>query len=255
MAGQDGDRGCRETERRTDRMIGIQQLEGNTRAAVLLLVVIAIALCGAMLADKLSLGIAVASVLPSSFSPSALSAPRSPCTCSFFHAPGAPAVRRGRDEVMRDRGRGVALRADDILIATIGLSWFLRVAINKDLGFFLRTPLNVPIAVYFIICIVATVHGYYLMNPLNPMVGFFFILKYFEYFLVYFMAVNHLREKEQIRRFLIAMLWSVSCSASLPSPRSPTWSASPHPSKARRGSPTRWGAISCSCSPWSSASS
>ena len=43
-------------------MIGIQQLEGNTRAAVLLLVVIAIAACGAMLADKLSLGIAVASV-------------------------------------------------------------------------------------------------------------------------------------------------------------------------------------------------
>jgi len=112
----------------------------------------------------------------------------------------------GSDDIAAARGRGVDLRADDILIATIGLSWFLRVSINKELGLFLRTPLNIPIAVYFIICIVATVHGYYLMRRLNPMVGFFFILKYFEYYLIYFMAVNHLREKEQIRRFLIAML-------------------------------------------------
>lgn len=44
-------------------MIETQQLEGNTRAAVFLLVAVAIALCGAMLANKLSLGIAVASVL------------------------------------------------------------------------------------------------------------------------------------------------------------------------------------------------
>ena len=43
------------------------------------------------------------------------------------------------------------------------------------------------------------------------MVGFFFILKYFEYYLIYFMAVNHLREKEQIRRFLIAMLIVCFC--------------------------------------------
>ena len=188
-------------------MIGIQQLEGNTRAAVYLLVVIAIAACGAMLADKLSLGIAVASVFAIIiFTVSFVSTETALYMLIFAMLLGPQLSVGGGDEITAARGRGVDLRADDILIATIGLSWFLRVAINKELGFFLRTPLNIPIAVYFIICIVATVHGYYLMRRLNPMVGFFFILKYFEYYLIYFMAVNHLREKEQIRRFLIAML-------------------------------------------------
>ncbi len=193
-------------------MIGTQQLEGNTRAALFLLVAVAIALCGAMLANKLSLGIAVASVLAIIiFTFSFVSTEVALYMLIFSMLLGPQLSVGGGDEVAAARGRGVALRADDILIAVIGLSWFLRVAINKELGFFLRTPLNVPIAVYFLICIVATVHGYYLMRRLNPMVGFFFILKYFEYFLIYFMAVNHLREKEQIRRFLIAMLAVCFC--------------------------------------------
>ncbi len=193
-------------------MIGTQQLEGNTRAAVFLLVAVAIALCGAMLAHKLSLGIAVASVLAIIlFTFSFVSTEIALYMLIFSMLLGPQLSVGGGDEVTAARGRGVALRADDILIAVIGLSWFLRVAINKELGFFLRTPLNVPIAVYFLICILATVHGYYLMRRLNPMVGFFFILKYFEYFLIYFMAVNHLREKEQIRRFLIAMLAVCFC--------------------------------------------
>jgi hypothetical protein len=193
-------------------MIGTQQLEGNTRAAVFLLVAVAIALCGAMLAHKLSLGIAVASVLAIIiFTFSFVSTEIALYMLIFSMLLGPQLSVGGGDEVTAARGRGVALRADDILIAVIGLSWFLRVAIDKELGFFLRTPLNVPIAVYFVICIVATVHGYYLMRRLNPVVGFFFILKYFEYFLIYFMAVNHLREKEQIRRFLIAMLVVCFC--------------------------------------------
>lgn len=188
-------------------MIGIQNLEGNTRAAVFLLVAISIALCGAMLANKLSLGIAVASVLAVViFTFSFVSTEIALYMLIFAMLLGPQLSVGGGDDIAAARGRGVDLRADDILIAIIGLSWFLRVAIDKELGLFLRTPLNIPIAVYFIICIVATVHGYYLMRRLNPIVGFFFILKYFEYFLIYFMAVNHIRQKEQIRRFLIAML-------------------------------------------------
>ncbi|HNU85859.1 MAG: O-antigen ligase family protein [Pseudomonadota bacterium] len=193
-------------------MIETQQLEGNTRAAVFLLVAVAIALCGAMLANKLSLGIAVASVLAVIiFTFSFVSTEIALYMLIFSMLLGPQLTVGGGDEITAVRGRGIALRADDILVATIGLSWFMRVAINKELGFFLRTPLNIPIAAYFIICIVATVHGYYLMRRLNPVVGFFFILKYFEYFLIYFMAVNHLREKDQIRRFIVAMLIVCFC--------------------------------------------
>ncbi len=39
-------------------------------------------------------------------------------------------------------GRGITLRFDDILLVIIGFSWFLKTAIKKELGLFLRTPLN-----------------------------------------------------------------------------------------------------------------
>jgi O-antigen ligase len=188
-------------------MIGTQQLEGNTRAAVFFLAAIAIAACGAMLANKLSLGFAVASVFAVIiFTFSFVSTESALYMLIFSMLLGPQLTVGGGDDILAARGRGIALRTDDIIVAIIGISWFLRVAINKELGFFLRTPLNRPIAVYFVICMVATIHGYLLMKRLNPVVGFFFIVKYFEYFLIYFMAVNHLRDRDQIRRFLIAML-------------------------------------------------
>ncbi len=166
-------------------MIGIQNLEGNTRAAVFLLAAVGLALCGAMLANKLSLGIAVASVVAIIvFTFSFVSTEIALYMLIFSMLLGPQLTVGGGDEIAAARGRGVALRADDILIAVIGLSWFLRMAVDKELGLFRTTPLNIPIAAYFVICIVATVHGYYLMKRLNPVVGFFFILKYFEYFLI-----------------------------------------------------------------------
>ncbi len=41
-------------------------------------------------------------------------------------------------------GRGVTLRLEDFLLAVIGLSWFARNAVKKELGLFLKTPLNRP---------------------------------------------------------------------------------------------------------------
>lgn len=49
-------------------------------------------------------------------------------------------------------GRGITLRVDDLIVAIIGFSWLARMAINKDLGLFLRTPLNRPIAYYILVC-------------------------------------------------------------------------------------------------------
>ena len=101
--------------------------------------------------------------------------------------------------------RGITLRFDDILLVVIGFSWFLKTAIKKDLGLFLRTPLNRPIASYFVICLIATLFGF-MMGRINGLTGFFFVLKYFEYFIVYFMVVNQLRDKRQMERFIMVML-------------------------------------------------
>jgi len=111
----------------------------------------------------------------------------------------------GGAETVAIRGRALTLRVDDLLLIVIGASWFAKTAINKELGLFLKTPLNRPIAYYFIACLVSTILGV-MMDRVKPTLGFFFILKYFEYFIVYFMAVNHLQEKKQIERFVLTLL-------------------------------------------------
>ena len=102
-------------------------------------------------------------------------------------------------------GRGVTIRFDDILLVVIGLGWFAKTAIRKELGLFLRTPLNRPIAYYLVVCLISTLIGF-AMDRVNLKTGLFYVVKYFEFFIVYFMAVNHLRDKEQIKRFVVAML-------------------------------------------------
>ncbi len=103
------------------------------------------------------------------------------------------------------RGRGVTLRLDDFLLVVIGFSWFLSTAINKERGLFLKTPLNRYIAYYFIACLVSTLLGY-MMERVKGVAGIMFVLKYFEYFIVYFMAVNYLKEKKQMERYVLTML-------------------------------------------------
>jgi len=102
-------------------------------------------------------------------------------------------------------GRGVTVRLDDFLLVVIGMGWFLKTAIRKELGLFLRTPLNIPIVFYITACIVSTLIGF-MVGRVKLMTGGFFVLKYFEYFIVYFIAVNYLREKRQAERFIMAML-------------------------------------------------
>ena len=104
-------------------------------------------------------------------------------------------------------GRGITLRLDDFILVIIGFSWLARMAIYKELGFFLRTPLNRPIAFYILACLVSTLMGA-LIGRVNLKTGFFFVLKYFEYMVVYFMVVNHLHDKKQIRYFLWALLFT-----------------------------------------------
>jgi len=102
-------------------------------------------------------------------------------------------------------GRGVTLRADDFVLVLIGLSWLARTAVIKDLGLFLRTPLNKPIFFYMVSCVVSTAIGM-MAGRVDPKTGSLFVLKYLEYFIVYFMVANHVRERGQAVRFLVCLL-------------------------------------------------
>ena len=104
--------------------------------------------------------------------------------------------------------RGVTLRLDDFILLIIGFSWLAKMSINKELGLFLRTPLNKPIAYYIIICLVSTLFGS-LFGRVELKTGFFYVLKYFEYMIIYFMVANLLESKRQAKHYLWAML--VTC--------------------------------------------
>ena len=100
--------------------------------------------------------------------------------------------------------RGVTLRLEDFLLAVIGLSWFARNAIKKELGLFLKTPLNKAILFYVLACIVSTGFGI-MSGRVGMKTGSLFVLKYIEYFIVFFMMVNHVRNTDQVKRFVFCL--------------------------------------------------
>ncbi len=102
-------------------------------------------------------------------------------------------------------GRGLTLRLDDFLIIVVGLAWLAKTALYKELGLVFKTPLNRPIAVYSFAAIFATGLGM-IAGRVTLLGGSFFVLKYIEYFVIYFMVVNNLRERRQFERFLLAFL-------------------------------------------------
>ena len=103
-------------------------------------------------------------------------------------------------------GRGLTLRLEDFLLISIGLSWFARTAVDKTKGLFRKTPLNQPIAVYILVCFLATLWGK-LTGHVQGKAGFFFVLKYFEYMIVFFMVVNYANTGQEIALLSISYLF------------------------------------------------
>ena len=102
-------------------------------------------------------------------------------------------------------GSGLTVRLDDFLLLVIGFSQLTKSAMYQEVGLFSYTPLNRYISIYMIICVISTGVGV-LFERVNPLTGFFFVLKYFEYFIVYFMIINNLENKKQAKGYLIAIL-------------------------------------------------
>ncbi len=103
-------------------------------------------------------------------------------------------------------GGGVTLRTEDFLLVIIGFSQLARSALHKDIGLFRSTPLNRPIVFYVLACIFATGLGIMFGRVRSPLAGSFFVLKYAEYYVVYFMVINNLNTKRQAKQYLAAIL-------------------------------------------------
>jgi len=101
--------------------------------------------------------------------------------------------------------RGITLRLDDYIIVVIALAWLIRLAVYKEAAVFRRTPLNAPIVAYLGFSVIVTLWGAQ-AGRLNLLTGFFFVLKYIEYAIIYFLVVNYVRDLNQVRRLLNAVL-------------------------------------------------
>lgn len=101
--------------------------------------------------------------------------------------------------------RDVTVRTEDFVLLVVGFSWFAKTAVNKELGLVAKTPLNRPIIAYVAVNLMATLLGY-LMGSVQTAAGYFYVLKYIEYFVVYFMVVNNLRDRAHAWRLLTAAL-------------------------------------------------
>ena len=99
--------------------------------------------------------------------------------------------------------RRIVLRSEDILLLVVALSWLAKTAVNKELGLALKTPLNRPILAYVAVTAVATLVGY-ATGTVRGLGGMFYVLKYVEYFVVYYMVVNNVTDRKQAWRFVVA---------------------------------------------------
>jgi hypothetical protein len=105
-------------------------------------------------------------------------------------------------------GRDVVIRLDDMILGMVFLAWLARIAIYKELGVLRHTRLNKPIAIYASCCILFTLLGI-MRGDVGSAQGFFYLMKYLEYFLIFFMTVNILERKSQARLYLVFLL--VTC--------------------------------------------
>jgi O-antigen ligase len=99
--------------------------------------------------------------------------------------------------------RPVTIRFEDILLILVGVAWLARSAYQKDLGLIRSSPLNGPIAAYSAAAIAATlVNGW--LDEINWLRALLFLVKYLEYFVLYFLVLNNTRNRADIRNYLIA---------------------------------------------------
>ena len=99
-------------------------------------------------------------------------------------------------------GRSVVVRLEDILLIVISFSWLAKMAVNKELGVTVKNRLNGPIVAYITVTFLATLVGY-LSGTVRTRAGWLYVLKYVEYFVVFYMTVNNLRDRDQAWRLMM----------------------------------------------------
>ncbi|HQJ16109.1 MAG TPA: O-antigen ligase family protein [Candidatus Omnitrophota bacterium] len=101
--------------------------------------------------------------------------------------------------------RNINVRAEDLFIFVIFFAWMAKMAVKKELGVVRRNPLNGPIMIYILICVVSSLNGM-IAGRVQFREAFFYLLKYFEYFLIFFMVGNNLHTSRQLKTYVFFII-------------------------------------------------
>ncbi|MEW5694150.1 MAG: O-antigen ligase family protein [Candidatus Hydrogenedentota bacterium] len=98
--------------------------------------------------------------------------------------------------------RDVVLRIDDILILVITLTWLARVAIMKNLQYLVFTPVHRPFFIFIAASLFSTAFG--ILNGYidSATRGFLYVVKFFEFFMIFFLTVNVINSDRVLIRAL-----------------------------------------------------
>lgn len=96
--------------------------------------------------------------------------------------------------------RAIVIRMDDLVLLIICFTWLVKMTVNKQLVLLKLTPLHLPLLLYIGICLISTSIGV-IGEHISIQKGFLYTLKYFEYFILYFMVVNNLNSHSQVKRY------------------------------------------------------
>jgi len=113
----------------------------------------------------------------------------------------------GSREAGTTSSRGVTVRVDDILLSLVCLTWLFRMAVSKQLNMLRSTPINQPILWYWGATVLATTIGFY-AGYVKSVYGFFFVVKYLEYFILFYVIVNDIQDLATLRRYLTVMMFT-----------------------------------------------
>ncbi len=108
--------------------------------------------------------------------------------------------------VTTTESRGITLRLDDIMLTLICISWIFRLAIRNELSIMRYTPVNQAMGLYWFACLFATLLS--MFSGHVGMYGLFFVIKYLEYFVLFYIVINHIHDEAIIKRFLIVMIFT-----------------------------------------------
>src|SRR3989475_6124328 len=137
-------------------------------------------------------------------------------------------------------GRRVVIRTEDLVLLVVAFSWLAKTAVNKELGLTLKTQLNRPILWYVIVTAFATLLGY-ATGTVQGLGGFFYVLKYVEYFVVYYMVANNLGDRSQAWRLVGAALLTAAIVSVIGAAQIPSGQRVSAPFEGSEGEPNTFG--------------